>query len=71
MNKSAIGIGNFNSGLQTRSFSGSISCLQLYNTALNEAEVRLKKECIDANEYKTEICPDGYSLIKNMCYKVD
>ena len=39
--------------------------------ALNEAEIPMKKSCIDADEYKTKICPDEYSLINDRCFKVD
>ena len=55
---------------QSLSFDGSISCLQVYNKALNEAEMAQKKDCSDAKETKTNICPSDYILLRDMCYKV-
>ena len=69
-NNSAIRIGSHVDGGYSNSFSGVISCLQVYNRALNVAEMDQKRDCKDARQTMTEICPPEYTLIKNMCYKV-
>lgn len=52
------------------SFTGSISCLQVYNLALNEAEIPQKKSCNDAKDAQTNVCPSEYTLINDVCFKV-
>lgn len=69
-NNSAIRIGSHVDSGYSNSFSGVISCLQVYNRALNVAEMDQKRDCKDARQTMTEICPPEYTLIKNMCYKV-
>ena len=76
LNNSTISIGEYKDGFINpdfiQSFIGTISCLQLYSTALNEAEVQIKKNCNDADRFKTPICPENYFFIAhdNMCYRV-
>ena len=70
MNTTSIRIGSHIEGGFVDSFSGSISCLQIYNKGLNEAEVAQKKDCNDAKDTQTSICPPEYKLIKNICLKV-
>ena len=70
MNTTSIRIGSHIEGGFNDSFSGSISCFQIYNKGLNEAEVEQKKNCHDAKETQTSSCPPEYTLIKDMCLKV-
>ncbi len=52
-------------------FSGSISCLQIFNFALDSATVHLKKHCPDLpSEHQAKNCPQGYDYYDGMCYKV-
>ena len=69
-NNSAIRIGSHVDAGYSNSFSGVISCLQVYNRALNEAEMDQKRNCKDGIQTMTEVCPPEYTLIKNMCLKV-
>ena len=53
-------------------FQGSVSCLQWYNAAMNEAELITKKDCPDLPQStKASPCPDGYSRYKEKCIKVN
>ena len=70
MNTTSIRIGNHIEGGFNDSFSGSDSCFQIYNKGLNEAEVAQKKNCYDAKEIQTSICPPEYTLLKDICVKV-
>merc|ERR1712223_1795989 len=47
-NNSAIRIGSHVDAGYSNSFSGVISCLQVYNRALNVAELDQKRDCKDA-----------------------
>ena len=50
---------------------GSVSCVQVFNRALNPAEINLKKYCPDANRASLVVpCPNGYEIIEGQCLKV-
>ena len=55
-----------------RSFLGSVSCVQLFNRGLNQAEIDFKRYCPDVDQ-QTHVkvpCPDKYELIEGLCLKV-
>lgn len=47
-------------------FVGGLSCVQIYDQALNEGEVHMKSKCPDADyeTYKAKPCPEGYTYFK-------
>jgi hypothetical protein len=52
-------------------FDGSISCLQIYDYALDPASINLKKKCPDLpSELTATPCPLGYNYYNGQCYKV-
>ncbi len=52
-------------------FDGKISCIQIYDEALDLATVHYKKECPDASEQiHTDPCPKGYDYYEGQCYHV-
>ena len=54
-----------------RSFFGSISCLQIFDYALDPAAMLLKKNCQDLpEEFRQPPCPLDYELYDGTCYKV-
>ena len=57
---------------QTQCFSGSVSCVQVFNKGLNQAEIDLKKFCPDVNKEDHVIvpCPSSYELVEGLCVKV-
>ena len=57
---------------QTKCFSGSVSCVQVFNKGLNQAEIDLKKFCPDVNKENHVIvpCPSSYELVEGLCVKV-
>ena len=68
---SEIVIGNSNnSPNDAPGFTGTISCVQLYNAKLNEAEIEWKKGCGEAASYKSSVCPEEYILLHETCIKV-
>ena len=53
-------------------FLGSVSCVQLFNRGLNQAEINLKRYCPDVDQ-ATHVkvpCPANYELVEGMCLKV-
>ena len=63
-------IGGIGSAIENR-FHGSVSCLQIYNVAMNEAELITKKKCPDLPaSTKSSPCPEGFNAYKNKCIKV-
>ena len=63
-------VGGIGTTLNSR-FRGSLSCLQIYNAAMNEAELITKKNCPDSDvSTKSSSCPDGYTPYKMICIKV-
>ena len=70
-NMTATRIGGNGDNTEWKKFHGSVSCFQIYNTAMNEAELITKKECPDLPpSTKASPCPDGYSKYKQKCIKV-
>ena len=64
---------SINSGGDTveRSYFGSISCLQIFDYALDPAAMLLKKNCQDLpEEFRQPPCPLDYELYDGICYKV-
>ena len=54
-----------------RGYSGSVSCLQIFNYAMDIATIHLKKHCPDLpDEYKADPCPQGQNYYDGMCYDV-
>ena len=52
-------------------FHGSLSCFQIYNIAMNEAEMITKKSCSDLPPTsKASPCPHGFIVFENKCIKV-
>lgn len=50
-------------------FGGSVSCLQIYNTALNEAQIFHKKNCSDGGGTVNAQCPAGFTPYDGTCLK--
>ena len=49
---------------------GSVSCVQVFNRALNPAEINLKKYCPDANRASLVVpCPNGYEFDLHIPYE--
>ena len=67
-----IQIGGRNPSVQSdNAFQGSISCLQVYDVALNEAQIARKMNCPDADPMtKSRPCPPGFKSHQDACYKV-
>ncbi len=57
---------------EKESFDGRISCLQIYDDALDQATVHYKSTCKDADSslLKTSPCTDGYDYYEGQCYYV-
>lgn len=51
----------------TTSFDGSISCLQIFDYAMDPATIQLKRYCSDLPE-KADPCPSGFSHFDHYCY---
>jgi hypothetical protein len=63
--------GNININITDKPFHGSISCLQVYDYALDAATLTLKKLCPDIpSEQLMTPCPQGYVFFDDWCYKI-
>lgn len=52
-------------------FQGSVSCVQIYNAAINEAAMVMKKNCSNLiMTYAAPPCPEEYHLFMNTCIQV-
>ena len=49
---------------------GSLSCLQIFTEALDQAQIQHFKDCRLAQYQKTGICPDGWEYYDGMCSQV-
>ena len=54
---------------EMHSFDGSISCLQIFDYAMNPATLSMKKFCPELPK-KYEPCPGDYALFDGICYEV-
>lgn len=70
--KGSVMIGaDFNSSSGVEAFDGSISCLQIYDKALNPPTVSLKKTCPDIPvEYTHSQCSHDSYYYDGWCYKL-
>jgi len=52
-------------------FEGSMSCVQVYNAALQPPQIHARMNCttVDKADQRTP-CPLGYTYFDSMCYKV-
>ena len=57
-------------GSDIAAFDGSISCLQIFDYAMDPATVHLKKYCPDIPEKQEQLCPPAYSYFDGTCYGV-
>ena len=70
-NYTKIQIGGLGSDNTWPVFQGSVSCLQLYNVAMNDAEILIKRDCPDVPQSsKSELCPEGFIVYEDKCIKV-
>ena len=70
-NYTKIQIGGLGNGNDWPVFQGSVSCLQLYNVAMNDAEILIKRDCPDVPQSsKSELCPEGFIVYEDKCIKV-
>ena len=70
-NNTKVKVGGLSLNSNTKRFHGSISCLQLYNVALNEAEVINKSKCQDLpDSAKSSPCPEDFISYQHKCIKV-
>ena len=51
-------------------FAGSVSCLQMFASSLNPAEIQYKRNCTDAATFRTPPCLTGYQLYDGICVMV-
>ena len=51
-------------------FQGSLSCLQIFTSALNPAQIQYKSNCTDAAKFTSSPCPTGYQLYDGICIMV-
>jgi hypothetical protein len=51
-------------------FHGSLSCLQMYTTALTPQQIQYKSNCPDAGTYLSSPCPTGYQSYDGTCIQV-
>jgi hypothetical protein len=51
-------------------FQGSLSCLQMFGSALNSAQIQYKSYCADASKILTPPCPTGYQFYDGVCIGV-
>ncbi len=51
-------------------FQGSLSCLQMFGSALNPAQIQYKSYCTDASKILTPPCPTGYQFYDGVCIGV-
>ena len=79
LNFDKIRIGGAPTGAGVKGFTGSVSCIQVFDQALHEAEISLKKNCPNLDDPDAEhgltrspnsACPKDFELIYDMCYKV-
>lgn len=52
------------------SFQGALSCFQLYQEAMNPAQIHLLMNCAYAKEYKRSNCPENFQYYDGQCYSV-
>jgi hypothetical protein len=52
-------------------FQGSLSCLQMFGSALNPAQIQYKSNCTDAAKILTPPCPTGYQFYDGVCIGVN
>ena len=70
-NNTRIRIGGMKKPPDNEKFHGSVSCVQIYNAAMNEAELITKMNCPDLPvSTKSSPCPEGYNPYKEKCIKV-
>ena len=70
-NNTKIKIGGITFVNDEKRFHGSISCLQMYNVAMNEAEVINKTKCPDLPiATKSSPCPEDFNSYRDKCIKV-
>ena len=70
-NNTRIQVGGLGDNVNWLVFQGSISCLQLYNVAMNDAEILTKQDCPDVSQSSKSVpCPDGYKIYQDKCIKV-
>ncbi|XP_059096708.1 uncharacterized protein LOC131891201 [Tigriopus californicus] len=62
-----IGKDQFN---DSRTFHGSLSCLQIFNKGMLPSYVRFHKHCQNASSQVTDPCPEGFDFFDGMCYKI-
>ena len=70
-NNTKIKIGGITFVNDEKRFHGSIHCLQIYNVAMNEAEVINKTKCPDIPiTTKSSPCPEDFNSYRDKCLKV-
>ena len=70
-NDTKIQLGGMGNNVDWFVFHGSISCFQLYNKAMTDAEIITKRDCPDiAQSSKSSPCPTGYKIYQTKCIKV-
>ena len=70
-NYTKIQIGGLGNNNNWPVFQGSVSCVQLYNVAMNDAEILIKRDCPDVPQSsKSERCPEGFIVYVDKCIKV-
>ena len=66
-----IGAKKYESESETTSFTGKMSCLQLYETVMQPSQVQHLKKCPLDDSYTTlEKCPSDYTYFRGNCYKI-
>ncbi len=60
-----------NPGAET-SFSGSLSCFQLFDEALDQATIYHKRKCLEVESSlsREKPCPDGWYFYDGSCYLI-
>lgn len=51
-------------------FEGGISCVQIYNAFLNEAQIHIRKNCSVVESAKSAKCPQNYEYFDGQCYMI-
>ena len=70
-NNTKIKIGGITLGIAGDKFHGSVSCLQIYNVPLNEAEMINKTKCLDLPGITiSSPCPQDFNPYQDKCLKV-
>ena len=51
-------------------FHGSLSCIQMFASALNPAQIQYKSNCTDGAKFMSPVCPTGFQFYDGTCISV-